>query len=257
MTTLYRADFTSIFENICSIADNVIFPYFGQNIEIESKSDLSPVTIADKNTEEKIREFLSKEFPQHSIVGEEFGESGPTDADYQWVLDPIDGTKSFIAGLPIFGTLVALLFKEKPVVGCIHFPMLKQTLLGFNQEGTFLNGSQIFHTRNNELSDSILLTTCIKDSNHILGQNFTNLANQVRYARTWGDCYGHFLVATGKADIMVDPILSKWDIAALKPCVNGVGCAFFDLSGDSDGLGSQAISSSPKLKSKILDILNG
>ena len=209
----------SFFDQLCDISEKNILKYFNSSYEIVLKSDLSPVTIADQSTEEILRKEIERHFPDHAILGEEFGESGNPSSQYKWILDPIDGTKSFINHIPLFGTLSALLKKAT------------------------------------NLNESVLLTTCIKDSQSILGPNFLKLASKVKYARTWGDCYGHLMVAAGRSEIMVDPILSLWDIAALKPCVEGAGGAFFDLSGDSSGLGTQAISCSPELKDEILQIL--
>lgn len=248
-------EFKPFFERLCDISEKNILKYFGNSFQVIVKSDLSPVTIADQSTEELLRKEIEKHFPDHAILGEEFGESGNPASPYKWVLDPIDGTKSFINHIPLFGTLIALLKDGKPFMGCINNPCLKERMIGEMGKPTTLNGQIVSVKKTSKLQDSVLLTTCIKDSHAVFGQNFNKLASQVKYARTWGDCYGHLMVAAGRAEIMVDPIMSLWDIAALKPCVEGAGGAFFDLSGSSSGLGTQAISCSPELKNEILQIL--
>ena len=245
----------SFFDQLCDISEKNILKYFNSSYEIVLKSDLSPVTIADQSTEEILRKEIERHFPDHAILGEEFGESGNPSSQYKWILDPIDGTKSFINHIPLFGTLIALLKDGKPFMGCINNPCLKERMIGEMGKPTTLNGQVVKVKKATNLNESVLLTTCIKDSQSILGPNFLKLASKVKYARTWGDCYGHLMVAAGRSEIMVDPILSLWDIAALKPCVEGAGGAFFDLSGDSSGLGTQAISCSPELKDEILQIL--
>ena len=245
----------SFFEQLCDISEKNILKYFNTAVQVVSKSDLSPVTIADQSTEELLRKEIEKKFPDHSILGEEFGESGNPNSTYKWILDPIDGTKSFINKVPLFGTLIALLKDGKPFMGCINNPCSKERMIGEVGKPTTLNGNIVRVKNTGKLQDSVLLTTCIKDSLAVLGPNFGTLASQVKYARTWGDCYGHLMVASGRVEIMVDPIMNLWDIAALKPCVEGAGGAFFDLTGNSDGLGTQAISCSPELKEKILKIL--
>lgn len=248
-------DFSPFFELLCDISEKNILKYFNNPYEIIVKSDKSPVTIADQSTEELLRNEIEKQFPDHAILGEEFGESGNPNSTYKWILDPIDGTKSFINHIPLFGTLIALLKDGKPFMGCINNPCLKERMIGEIGQPTTLNG-HIVRTKNcSKLQESVLLTTCIKDSQAVFGPNFTKLTSQVKYARTWGDCYGHLMVAAGRAEIMIDPIMNLWDIAALKPCVEGAGGAFFDLTGSSSGLGTQAISCSPELKNELLKIL--
>lgn len=248
-------DFKPFFEQLCDISEKNILKYFNNSYQVIVKSDLSPVTIADQSTEELLRKEIEKHFPDHSILGEEFGESGNPTSQFKWILDPIDGTKSFINHIPLFGTLIALLKDGKPFMGCINNPCLKERMIGEIGKPTTLNGQIVKVKPATKLQDSVLLTTCLKDSQNILGPNFSKLASQVKYARTWGDCYGHLMVASGRAEIMVDPIMNLWDIAALKPCVEGAGGAFFDLTGSSSGLGTQAISCSPELKNEILQIL--
>lgn len=240
---------------LCEISEKNILTYFNSDFSIEIKSDQSPVTIADQTTEQILRKEIEKNYPDHAILGEEFGESGNLKSNYKWVLDPIDGTKSFINRIPLFGTLIALLKDGKPYLGCINNPCSKERMIGIVGEQTTLNGKKVSVKKGTTIEDAVILTSCVKDSNLIFGNGFIELTKKAKYVRTWGDCYGHLMVASGRAEITMDPIMQIWDIAALKPCVEGAGGAFFDLSGSSDGLGSQAISCSPELKEEILKYL--
>ena len=139
----------------------IIRNYWRTDIKVDNKSDSSPVTIADKKSEEVMRELIMKEFPEHGILGEEFGEYKP-DSEYQWILDPIDGTKSFICGSTMFGTLIALMKNKEPILGVINQPILKQFLIGDNRS-SLLNGNPV-HVRNcTKISDAVLLSTDILD----------------------------------------------------------------------------------------------
>jgi histidinol phosphatase-like enzyme (inositol monophosphatase family) len=163
-------------------------------------------------------------------VGEEFGSERP-DAEWVWVLDPIDGTKSFITGVPLWGTLIALAHNGQPVLGCIHQPVLDQLMVGDGQTTT-LNGRTVRVRSCARLADAtLLMSDPTTPPKHKSGAGFDALLRQVRLARTWGDCYGYLLVASGRADIMIDPIMNPWDIAALVPIIRGAGGVITDWSG--------------------------
>lgn len=233
----------------------VIKPYFRSNITVESKSDLSPVTIADKKAEEVMRELISKEFPQHGIVGEEFGISNPQ-AEYQWVLDPIDGTKSFICGAYTFGTMIGLIYKGTPILGVINQPILNEFLIGDNNITT-LNNNVVKVNNKTNLQDAVLLTTDHLNIEKYQDINkFNNLIQQVKIYRQWGDCYGYLLLACGFADIMIDPIMNLWDLAALIPVINGAGGIITDYSGKDALTGNSTIAAVPGLHQKVIDLLN-
>lgn len=234
----------------------IIRSYFRSVIDIENKSDFSPVTIADKKAEEKIRELIIKEFPDHGIIGEEFGDY-KMDSEYIWVIDPIDGTKSFISGALSFGTLIALLKNGKPIIGVINHPILNEFLIGDN-ENCFLNDKKVKVKKCSQLSEATLLTT--DHLNVIKYQNkygFEKLINQVKLYRNWGDCYGYYLLATGFADIMIDPIMSVWDSMALIPIIKGAGGTITDYQGNDAVKGNSIVAAVPELHSMVINILNG
>ena len=208
-----------------------IKPLFGQaGLAVERKDDQSPVTAADRGAEELLRARIAQRFPAHGIIGEEHGSDRP-DAEWVWVLDPIDGTKSFITGVPLWGTLIALTHQGQPVLGCIHQPILDQLMIGDGQTTT-LNGQAVRARPCPKLSEATLLfSDTFTPPAHPSCQPFDDLRRHVRLARTWGDCYGYLLLASGRADVMMDPIMNPWDIAALVPIVRGAGGVITDWNG--------------------------
>ncbi len=225
-----------------------IKPLFGQaGLEVERKDDQSPVTAADRGAEELLRARINRKFPQHGIIGEEHG-SERADAEWVWVLDPIDGTKSFITGVPLWGTLIALTYQGQPVLGCIHQPILDQIMIG-DGTTTTLNGRAVRVRPCARLEDATLLfSDTFTPAAHPSREQFDTLRRRVRLARTWGDCYGYLLVASGRADVMMDPIMNPWDIAALVPIIKGAGGVITNLQGgpaypaqDTIGCGNAAL----------------
>ncbi len=208
-----------------------IRPLFRQSsIAVETKSDQSPVTIADRGAEQLMRSRIAKRFPQHGIIGEEFG-SERADAEFVWVLDPVDGTKSFITGVPLWGTLIALLHQGQPVLGCINQPVLDQLMIG-DGAATVLNGAPVRCRTTTRIEEATLLTSDpINPGKFQNGDAYDRLQKRARLVRTWGDCYGYLLVASGWADVCVDPIMNPWDIAALVPILRGAGGAISDWHG--------------------------
>jgi histidinol phosphatase-like enzyme (inositol monophosphatase family) len=235
----------------------VITPYFGnENIEVELKADETPVTQADRQAERVMRDLINKEYPTHGIIGEEYGEENP-DAEFVWVLDPIDGTKSFAAGCPLFGTLICLLQGGTPVVGAIHQPILNQFCYGDNHTTT-CNGKRVQVRQISQLQEASLLTTDIKNIfTHQGRAHFENLACRVKLFRTWGDCYGYLLVATGFADIMLDPIMNPWDLLPLIPVIQGAGGIITTWDGSDPLNGNSIVAANRLIHGRVIEILNG
>ena len=248
-------EFKKFINHLTEISGNNIKSYFRNNFNIEVKSDDSPVTIADRSTEEKLREIIMKEYPDHGILGEEFGKHNEG-AEYQWILDPIDGTKSFICGTVTFGTLIALMKNNEPVLGVFHQPILNELLVGDNFT-TELNGNKVEINDVKSLEDAVLLTTdhfAIGDYQKL--DKFEELAKRVKLYRQWGDCYGYYLVASGFAQIMIDPIMSIWDSMALIPIINGVGGIITDYQGKNPVTGNSIIAATPSLHKDVISLLN-
>lgn len=230
--------------------------YRQHSLAVETKDDQSPVTIADRGAEELMRTRIAKRFPAHGILGEEFGNER-TDAEFVWVLDPVDGTKAFITGLPLWGTLIALLHEGKPVLGCIHQPVLEQLVLGDGRT-TQLNALNVRCRPTTRIEDSTLLTSDpLTPSVLQNGAAFSALQHRAKLVRTWGDCYGYLLLATGWADITLDPIMNLWDIAALVPIIRGAGGVVTDWQGGEPYPATSTVAAAtPELHRQVLAALN-
>ena len=225
--TPYRTFTTELAER----SGDFIRPHFANPaLTVETKSDASPVTAADRGAEELLRGLIATKFPSHGIIGEEFG-SENADAEFVWVLDPIDGTKAFITGVPLWGTLIALLHQGQPVLGCIHQPILRQLMLG-DGTTTTLNGRTVRCRATTRLADATLLTSdTLNLAKYQNGPASDRLLASAKLVRTWGDCYGYLLVATGRAEAMVDPLMNRWDAAAVETVVIEAGGRFSDWQG--------------------------
>ena len=230
--------------------------YFGRPIEVTRKADFTPVTDADREVETFLRSSLERHFPDHSILGEEFGETRK-EGRYRWVIDPIDGTKSFLLRTPLFGTLLALEENGVPVLGAIYLPVQDQLMVGSKEFGTFLNGKQCKVSGVSKLAEARLM---ISDPACLTGENadagIAALSQKVEIARGFGDCYGYFLVASGVADIMIDPILAYHDVAALKPIIEGAGGRLTSMRGTEEVQLSSAVATNGLLHDEVLGIVS-
>jgi histidinol phosphatase-like enzyme (inositol monophosphatase family) len=237
----------------------IILPLFGRReVGLELKSDDSPVTRADRGAEEVMRRMINQRFPDHGIVGEEYGtERG--DAEFVWVLDPIDGTKSFITAVPLFGTLIGLMHQGRPVLGCIHQPVLRQLMIG-DGHTTTLNGSPVRARTGVALKDATLLCSDPMHPGQFQdGPRFTELCRRVRMVRTWGDCYGYLLVAAGWADLMMDPEMNPWDLQPIVPIMQGAGVVVTDWQGrPADRMAARScVAGVAEVQGEALRLLNG
>jgi histidinol phosphatase-like enzyme (inositol monophosphatase family) len=214
-------------------AGKITLEYFQTPLETFRKADASPVTVADRRAEERLRELISARFPEDAVLGEEFGESGPAGAHRRWILDPIDGTISFVRGVPIFGVMAALEIDGQPVVGAINFPALGEIVYAARGEGCYWNGRPTRVSSVDKLEDAVVLATDVSAMG-LYGRQaaYERLCSASRLQRTWGDCYGHVLVATGRAEVMLDPIMNIWDTAALMPILIEAGGTFTDWLGN-------------------------
>lgn len=245
---------------LTTLSAQVIAPFFGRaDVGVERKEDASPVTLADREAELVMRRWIERQFPTHGIVGEEFG-AERRDAEFVWILDPIDGTKSFITAVPLFTTLIGLLHEGRPIVGAIHQPVLNQLMIGDGRRTT-LNGSPVRVRPGNGLAQATLLTSdTLLPGRHQNGAAFQTLTERVQLYRTFGDGYGYLLVASGWADVMLDPIMNDWDLLPLIPCVEGAGGRITDWQGRPAGKAppgqASAVASTPELHDQVIDLLN-
>lgn len=199
--------------------------------------------------------MIGERFPEDGLLGEEYGAHNE-DSAYVWVLDPVDGTRSFIAGVPLWGTLIALLHEGEPVLGCINQPTTSQLLMG-DGDSTRMNGRE-FHCRGTTaLAQATLVTSDWRaPAKYQDGEAFGRLAGAVSLCRTWGDCYGYYMVATGWADIAVDPVMNPWDIAALVPIIRGAGGVISDWhGGPAWPAGSTVAAATPALHAAVIELL--
>lgn len=248
-------EFEEFAKYLAHLSGDVIKRYFRTKLAVDVKSDLSPVTIADRKSEELMREEIAKRFPDHGIIGEESGDYNP-EAEYVWVLDPIDGTKSFLCGTTTFGTLIALLKNGEPVLGVINQPILNEFLIGNNQQA-MLNDERVFVRDCSNIQEAVLLTTDhFNVGKYRNQQKFDSLARSVRLYRQWGDCFGYYLLATGFADIMIDPIMSIWDSMALIPIIRGAGGVITDYHGNDPVKGNSIVAASAAIHAEVIRTLN-
>lgn len=248
-------EFKSFSKLLADESGKIIRSYFRTKMSFETKADNSPVTIADKKTEETMRNMIKKEFPDHGIIGEEFGVYNE-DAEYKWVLDPIDGTKSFVAGAVTFGTLIGLVKKGEPILGVINQPILNEYLIGDNNIAD-LNGEKVKFRKCDNIENAVLLTTDhLNIYNYQNGFKFEELIRKVKLYRQWGDCYGYYLLSTGFADIMIDPIMSPWDSIALIPIIKGAGGMITDYQGNDPVKGNSIIASAKEIHGAVIGMLN-
>jgi histidinol-phosphatase len=238
-------------------AGRVALAHYQTGIAAQTKPDASPVTEADRAAELLVRDLIETKFPNDGIVGEEFGEvrSG---ARRRWIVDPIDGTRTFVRGVPFFGCLLALEEAHEPVIGVMYFPALEETIYGARGEGAWWNGRRALVSDEVNLDQALVLATDI-DSIERQGhqEGFQRLRARSGMLRTWGDCYGHALVATGRAEVMLDPIMNVWDAAALKPIIDEAGGVFTSWSGDSTHTGGSAVATNAALARAVRTLLNG
>lgn len=238
-------------------AGRLTLGYFQTGITAERKADNSPVTIADKQAEQKLRDLIGKQFPEHGIMGEEFGHQ-PGTSNLTWIIDPIDGTKSFVQGVPLYGVLLALADERGPLVGVSYFPALNEMLYAARGEGCYWNGRQTHVSSVTDLKDAVLLASeiqmFIQDKR---AANFSKLAQSTYIQRTWGDSYGYFLVATGRAEIMIDAAMNAWDCGPFGVILPEAGGTFTDLNGTATIYGGNALGTNGHLLPDVLRIING
>ncbi|MED5354023.1 MAG: inositol monophosphatase family protein [Nitrospinota bacterium] len=213
-------------------AKNEVLKWFRGNYEIDVKSDLSPVTIADRNAEEILRKKIAKCFPEHGIIGEEFGNENIT-AEWVWTIDPVDGTRSFIRGLPLFASMIALLHQGDPVLGIIELPALGETAWAVKGKGAFLNGKPLKVSKQKKLQGAFI---AVADWYCFQQQKQNSLLNKLNkkagIVRTYPDAFGHLMAIRGAVDVMVDPLAKIWDYAPCKIFAEEAGGTFANFTGN-------------------------
>ena len=221
-------------------------------VDHEAKGDGTPVTIADREAERLVRARVERRYPDHAILGEEFGESNEG-ARVRWILDPVDATRSFMRGVPLYGVLIGIEVEGVSVVGVAHFPPLRETVAAGAGLGCTLNGTLCRVSPVSRLEDAVVSTT---DVERILsrpeGAGWRRLQQRASFSRTWGDCYGHALVATGRIEAQVDPVMASWDAGPFLTIVTEAGGRFTTLNGEATLHGGSGVSTNGLLHEVVL-----
>lgn len=277
---------------VARLAGDVALTYFDRarrsTLDVEVKADGSPVTAADRAAESTAREWIERHFPTDGIVGEELG-TVRADASRRWFIDPIDGTKSFVRGVPLWGTLVAVADGEQVHAGAIHCAAAGELVAGALGQGSWWNGARCHVSTVSRLDRATVLATeaIAAQTTAAAGQPgarrskgraarqtrrpttagrtiidrrlraWCRIAERAAVARTWGDAYGYLLVATGRAEVMVDAVMHPWDTAALGPVITEAGGFFTDWDGAPTALGGSSIASNAALATEVRRALRG
>lgn len=250
--------FMPIALHITAEASEIPRKYFRASFDIDQKSDSSPVTVADRETEQFIRNALAQQFPGHDIFGEEFGRR-TTDSEYEWVIDPIDGTRSFVTGMPLYGMLLALLKKGLPLLSIVRMPELDEVYYGDGSSATRNGNTPLRCSTVENLDDAIVYINEGEKINQYDQKLFKRLCSSGRVMRLGYDCYPHMLVASGYADLVIDFDLKPYDYLSLIPIIEGAGGVISDWKGDTLNMNSvgQVISAATTaLQQQALALIN-
>ena len=240
---------------LARITGMVALRHYRTNLAVETKADGSPVTVADRAAETAARAWVQSRFPQDGVLGEELGEERPG-AARRWIIDPIDGTKSFVRGAPLWGSLVALCEGERVLAGAAYFPAVDELVAAAPGAGCWWNGSRCQVSTVGALADATVLTTDERfPERPERAAPWRALARAASVSRTWGDCFGYLLVATGRAEVMCDGTMSVWDAAALQPIIEEAGGVFTDWLGVPTAFGGSAVATNRALADEVRTVL--
>ncbi|MBS0535188.1 MAG: histidinol-phosphatase [Proteobacteria bacterium] len=254
-------DFISFVDRLAAVSGETIMPFFRTALTVENKKagGFDPVTAADRAAEEAMRQLIRTTFPEHGILGEEYGSQG-TDAEYVWVLDPIDGTKSFISGMVAWGTLIGLMRFGEPVYGMMHQPFTRERFSGDSGAALYRGptGNRDLRVRScDSLGDALLFTTSpllMKEDDRA---RFRKVENRARLSRYGGDCYAYCMLAAGQIDLIVETELKPYDIVALIPIIHGAGGIITTWEGGpAQGGGRVVVAGDRRVHQAALELLN-
>jgi histidinol-phosphatase len=248
--------FLSVAREVAQKGGQRALKYFRKKVSVIKKIDRSPVTRADREAEKLIRTILHKSFPFHQLCGEEYGWDKSFQSDFKWWIDPVDGTRQFIRGLPFWGTLIALEYKREVVAGVIHHPVLAMTLWAGKGLGCFVNGKKARVSKISSLKGGTLTYGGLRMVPLSYRKKLTDLIAQCYDDRGFGDCFGHSLVIQGMVEAMLDPVVKPYDVAAIKICVEEAGGKFTDLSGKPTIYGGNALSSNGLTHRQVLKAIS-
>ncbi|MDG2222757.1 MAG: histidinol-phosphatase [Rubripirellula sp.] len=266
---LHSGRLQAIVEVVQAAGHHTLTHFRGTNLTVDAKADDSPVTIADREAEQLVRNQITERFPDDTLQGEEFAEQSGT-SDYRWIVDPIDGTKSFICGVPLYSTLLALEHEGKALAGAIFIPALGELLVAAIGRGCWYRNAGRFPgdhpndwnqarvSEKSEIDQAIFVTSQVDSfATRGAGDAYQQLEKAAWITRSWGDGYGYLLVATGRAEIMVDPVCNPWDVAAISPVLTEAGGQFTDWKGNPTTRGGDGLGTNGRLHSQALKFLEG
>jgi histidinol-phosphatase len=236
-------------------AGRLTLGYFQRDIAVEQKGDASPVTVADRGAEALIRERLAAAFPSHGLVGEEFGDAAGG-RSHVWWIDPIDGTKAFVRGVPLYGVLIGLAVEGRVEVGVAHFPALSETLYAGSGRGTRLNGRRVYVSPREELADAFVgFTNAGAFAAHGRAHAWSRVQGATAHQAGWSDAYGHALVASGRLEVMLDPVMNPWDCGPFPVLLREAGGRFGAWSGAETIFAGEAVSVSERLWPQLAPLI--
>ena len=246
---------------IAKAAGHHTLKYFRHpDLQFDAKKDDSPVTIADREAEQLVRKLIAEQFTDDTVQGEEFAEQTGT-SDYRWIVDPIDGTKSFICGVPLYSTLLAVEYQGEPLGGVIYIPALDEIIVAVVGEGSWTKACEADWqtarvSSKSDMSEAVFVVSQVDsfDERDAL-EAYKHLEKAARITRSWGDGYGYLMVATGRAEMMIDPICNAWDVAAISPVVTEAGGKFTDWKGVETTRGGDGVGTNGLLHDAVLKIL--
>lgn len=228
--------------------------YFNTRVAVETKADNTPVTRADREAEEMIRAAILRRFPAHSILGEEGGIHDGADQRFRWIIDPVDGTKSFICGVPLYGVLIGVEVDGRPLVGVCYLPALDEMIAAASGLGCTWNGRVARVSSVERLSDAVVSSTSIATA-LARSDAFEQIMSRAKITRGWGDCYGHALAATGRIDAMLDPRMNPWDAAPFAAIYAEAGGHYTSWKGEATIWGADGVGTNAALHREVLEVL--
>jgi myo-inositol-1(or 4)-monophosphatase len=238
-------------------AGRLTLGYFGtEAARPEFKADDTPVTVADREAERLIRKRIAARYPKHAVLGEEYGEDEGADGDYRWIVDPIDGTKSFVRGVPLYGVLIGLEIEGVCEVGAAYFPAIDEMVCAATGEGCYRNGRRTRVSTTQSLAQGMVSFTGVASfEEHGRGGAWQRVLSAAGGTRGWSDAYGHALVATGRVEVMLDPIMNPWDCGPFPPILREAGGYFGDWSGRESIYAGEAMSTTESLLPEVLGLI--
>ncbi|RME85169.1 MAG: inositol monophosphatase family protein [Caldilineae bacterium] len=239
------------------LAGRLTLGHFQVGVRPDYKADDTPVTVADRRAERLIRQRIAERFPGHAVVGEEYADTGDANASHRWFIDPIDGTKFFICGIPLYAVLLALEIEGRVEVGAVYFPALDEMLAAATGLGCWWNGRRARVSDEKDFSRAVVVYTDVTTfAPYGRAEAWERIQKAAYLCSGWGDAYGHALVATGRAHLMLDPIMDAWDCGPFPPILREAGGYFGDWQGNETIYGQEALSTTRVLLPDVLELIH-